>query len=125
MKELVIKKCFKCGAMVEVVEDCKCQNCGIMCCGQPMLAIKANSSDGAVEKHLPTYEVVGNYILVRVPHVMEQEHYIEYVALVSNNINAKKYFKPNEEAKAVYPYVKGSKLYSYCNKHGLWATEVK
>ena len=125
MKGLIIKKCVKCGAIVEVVKDCKCENCGIMCCGQPMVELKANSTDGAVEKHLPVYEVVGNYVVVRVPHVMEQEHYIEYVGLVSKNINAKKYFVPGEEAKAVFPYVKGSKLYSYCNKHGLWAVDVK
>ena len=28
-KELIIKKCQKCGAMVKVIEDCHCDNCGI------------------------------------------------------------------------------------------------
>ena len=125
MRKLVIKKCLKCGATVEVEKDCKCKNCGIQCCGQPMVELKANSSDGAAEKHLPTYEVVGEYVVVTVPHVMTEEHYIEYVALVCNKISAKKFFKPGEQPKAIFPYVKGSKLYSMCNKHGLWETLVK
>ena len=25
----------------------------------------------------------------------------------------------------IFPYVKGSKIYSFCNKHGLWSKEVE
>lgn len=125
MKELTIKKCLGCGATVEVIKDCTCQNCGLQCCGKPMVELKANTSDGAAEKHLPTYEVVGAYIVVRVPHVMEDAHYIEYVALVSDKINAKKYFVPGDEPKAVFPYIPGSTIYSVCNKYGVWQSEVK
>ena len=39
MKELTIKKCAKCGATVQVLEDCKCQNCGIKCCGEEMIKV--------------------------------------------------------------------------------------
>ena len=39
----MIKKCLKCGAMVEVIDDCTCENCGIRCCGEPMVEVKANS----------------------------------------------------------------------------------
>ena len=28
-KELIIRKCKNCGAMVKVLEDCTCDNCGI------------------------------------------------------------------------------------------------
>ena len=31
--ELIIKKCLKCGALVEVINDCNCNECGITCCG--------------------------------------------------------------------------------------------
>ena len=120
----LIKKCLKCGATVEVLQDCTCKNCGIQCCGEQMATLKANSSDGAIEKHVPTYEVVGSYVVVSVPHVMQEDHYIEWVALVSDGVVGKKFFKPNEEAKAVFPYQRGSKLYAFCNKHGLWETCV-
>lgn len=123
--EFKLKKCLKCGAMVEVIKDCTCDNCGIKCCGQEMVTLNPNTQEASFEKHIPTYEVVGDYVIVTVNHVMEEDHYIEYIALDSENINAKKYFKAGETAKAVFPYIKGSKLYGYCNKHGVWVTEVK
>ncbi len=123
--EFIVKRCAKCGAMVEVIKDCTCDNCGIKCCGEEMKALVANSVDASFEKHVPTYEVVGNYVVVTVNHVMEEKHYIEYVALESDSITAKKYFKPGEVAKAVFPYVKGSKLYAYCNLHDMWQSDVE
>lgn len=122
---MIIKRCKKCGATVEVLQDCHCDNCGIMCCDQPMEEVLPNSVDASKEKHLPTYEIVGNYVVVTVPHVMEEEHFIEYIALYSNNIQAKKFFKPGEVAKAVFPYVRGARLVSSCNKHGLWEVELR
>jgi superoxide reductase len=123
--EFILRKCNKCGAMVEVLKDCTCDDCGIKCCGETMSVVTANTEDASVEKHMPTYEVVGAYIVVTVPHVMENEHYIEYIALDGENVNAKKYLKIGENAKAVFPYIKGSKIYSYCNKHGLWSVDVE
>lgn len=49
MKELVIKKCLKCGALVEVIQDCTCDNCGIQCCGEEMKIIKSNSVDASLK----------------------------------------------------------------------------
>lgn len=120
----LIKRCLKCGATVEVIKDCTCDNCGIRCCSEPMVLVEPNTVDASVEKHKPTYEVIGAYIVVSVDHVMEEEHYIEYIALDGVNINAKKYFKAGDAAKAVFPYIKGSKVYAYCNKHGIWSTDI-
>src|SRR5699024_1959124 len=83
--ELIIKKCSNCGSIVKVIEDCKCNNCGIKCCGEEMKIMIPNSVDAAVEKHIPTYEVTGNEIVVKVNHVMEKEHYIEWISLVKEN----------------------------------------
>lgn len=123
--EFIIKQCTKCGATVEILKDCTCQGCGINCCGEEMKTLIPNTVDAAVEKHLPNYEVIGNYIVATVNHVMEDDHYIEYLALDSQNITAKKYLKIGEKAQAVFPYVSGSKLYGYCNKHGMWSIEIK
>ena len=121
----MLKKCKKCGALVEVLKDCTCENCGVKCCGEEMQVVLENSVDCAVEKHKPEYKVVGNYILVTVNHVMEADHLINWVAISSNKLTAKKYFEAGEEPVAVFPYVKGSKIYAYCNKHGLWSTIVE
>lgn len=124
MKELKLKKCLKCNALVKVIEECNCEDCGIVCCGEPMKDVKANSVDAAFEKHVPVYEIEGSNILITVNHVMEEDHYIEWISYVTNNLEITKQFKPNEELKLIVPYEKGAKLYSYCNKHGLWEKGV-
>ena len=124
-KELIIKKCGKCGAMVRVIEDCNCDNCGIKCCGEEMKKLVPNSVDAAVEKHVPAYEVKDGKIFVKVNHVMEEEHYIEWISIVYENREVTTYFKPGKEATMHCKYVPGSTIYAYCNKHGLWKTDVK
>lgn len=122
--ELIIKKCLKCGAIVSVIEDCECDNCGIMCCGEKMQKLIPNSVEAAKEKHIPSYEVVEDEIYVKVNHVMEKEHYIEWIAMVKdNNINICKLY-PEQNAECRFKYIPGAALYSYCNKHGLWKLDI-
>ena len=124
MKELKLKKCLKCNALVKVIEDCNCEDCNFVCCGEPMKYVKSNSVDAAFEKHVPVYEIDGSNIVITVKHVMEEGHYIEWISYVTNNLEITKQFKPNEEIKLTVPYEKVTKIYSYCNKHGLWEKEV-
>ena len=42
---LVIKRCLKCGATVEVLKDCTCDNCGIKCCGETMKEISKEEAE--------------------------------------------------------------------------------
>ncbi len=112
-KELVIKRCSKCQSLVEVIKDCTSDNCSIKCCGEEMIELAPNSVDASFEKHVPNYEAIDNHIIVKVNHVMEEEHFIEWIAMLANNKIIK------------IPYVKGSKIYSFCNKHGLWSKEVE
>ena len=124
-KELVLKKCEKCGAVIKVIEDCKCDDCGIKCCDEQMKVIKPNSVDAAVEKHVPTYERVEDEIFVKVNHVMEKEHYIEWIAMVTDTREEFVELYPEQNAECRFKYVPGAKLYAYCNKHGLWVEDVK
>ena len=125
MRELTLKKCMSCGALVKVIKDCICDNCGIKCCEKEMAVIKSNSVDAAFEKHGPTYEVRDGKIYVRVNHVMEQDHYIEWISLVFDKKEVTKYFKPGDEPVMHCKYVPGSTIYAYCNKHALWKTDVE
>lgn len=123
--ELVIKKCKSCGAMVKVIEDCSCEDCGIVCCGEPMEKLVPNSVDAVVEKHIPTYQKVEDEILVKVNHVMDKEHYIEWISMVKENKEWKVQLYPEQNAEVRFPYISGATIYAYCNKHGLWSEEVK
>ena len=125
MKELVIKKCLKCGATIKVIKDCHCHDCGITCCGEPMKEIRANSTDGAVEKHKPTYTFENDKLIVTINHVMEKEHYIEWICLITDDKEEYIYLNPGDEPKAIFNKVTNGKIYSYCNKHGLWVTDIK
>lgn len=118
--ELRLKRCTICGRVAEVEE-----NENMICCGKEMEDIIPNTVECAVEKHIPTYERVEDEIFVKVNHVMEKEHYIEWICMVNGDEKIKVMLYPEQEASARFPYIKGAKLYAYCNKHGLWETEVK
>lgn len=124
MRELILKKCPNCGAIVKVIEECKCDDCGITCCDKKMVEITANSTDAAFEKHVPTYEIKDGEIIVKVNHVMDEDHYIKWICFVTEDSEEYTYLKPNREAVAIYKNKPGT-LYSYCNKHGLWRQDVK
>lgn len=124
MRELVIKKCLKCGALVKEIQGCKCKDCGIVCCDNIMATITANSTDAAIEKHVPTYEINDGKIIAKVNHVMDEEHFIEWICFISDDREEYVYLKPNDEAAAIFNHSQGI-LYSYCNKHGLWKQEIK
>lgn len=120
-KELIMKKCEKCGAQIEIIN----KDCNIECCGEEMKMQIPNSVEAAVEKHLPTYEKVEDEIFVKVNHVMGKEHYIEWVAMVTDTRKEFATLYPEQNAEVRFKYVPNSIIYAYCNKHGLWKTEVK
>lgn len=122
--ELVIKRCLKCGAIVRVIEDCSCDDCGLVCCGEKMKIVKANSVDAAIEKHVPTYEIEEDMLKVFVNHVMEEDHFIEWICFKSLEREEYVYLAPGEDASAVFKKAQSGTLYAYCNKHGLWSVEI-
>lgn len=100
----------------------------IMCCGRHMEELVANTTDAATEKHVPTYEKVGDEIVVRVgevEHPMEKDHYIMWIAQVTDNRTTRVSLYPEQSTETTFPYIPGSTLYAYCNKHSLWKAEVK
>lgn len=121
MKELKFKKCMICGTVVEVLEG----NGKLICCGQEMTELVPNSVDASFEKHVPTYEVEGKNIRAKVNHVMESDHYIEWIIVQTEKQVYKVNLKPGDTPELVAPYEKGSIIYAYCNKHGVWKKEVE
>ncbi len=119
--------CRHCGNLVGMVNDA---GVPIVCCGEEMEALVPNTSDGAVEKHLPVVTVEGDKVSVVVgetKHPMTDAHYIEWVYLQTERGGHRIGFKPGEEPKAVFCTLgeKPLAVYAYCNLHGLWVTEIK
>ena len=64
-------------------------------------------------------------IFVAVNHVMEEDHYIEWISICFENKEYTTYLKPGQKAEVNYKYIPGSVIYAYCNKHQLWKKEVE
>ncbi len=116
-------RCKRCGQMVAALKK---TGCPVVCCGEPMEEIIPGTSDGAVEKHVPVYEVKDGKVTVcvgSVAHPMLEEHYIEWIALQTNNGNQRKALKPGDEPKAEFALLEGDEVqavYAYCNLHSLF-----
>lgn len=85
--------------------------------------IKYNSVDASFEKHVPQYELVDDNIRVYVNHVMEDDHYIEWIMVDYGNEQIIKHFAPNTIPELTCKYQENMKAYAYCNKHGLWLND--
>ena len=118
--------CERCGNIVAMVKD---SGAPISCCGQNMTEITAGTTDAAVEKHVPVATVNGSAVDVAVgsvAHPMEEKHFIEWVAVESEQGIQIKDLKPGQEPKASFALASGDKFaraYAYCNLHDLWASK--
>ena len=126
MKENVrFYMCPTCGNIIGLIEgDME----HITCCGESMKQMEANTTDAAVEKHVPVYEKVEDELLVRVgekEHPMEKEHYIMWIAQVTDNKTTRVRLYPEQNTETRFPYIPNSIIYAYCNLHGLWKTIVE
>lgn len=121
MRQGVYYKCNVCGNVVQVSFVGGGE---LVCCGQPMVELKENTTEASTEKHIPVIQREENGVRVvvgRVPHPMEEKHYIVLIELIADGISYKKYLKPGDKPEAFFE-VKPKECYAleYCNLHGLW-----
>ena len=121
MTELKFYQCKHCG---NIIAFAKASGVPVVCCGEKMEALVPNSVDAAIEKHVPNYEVKDGRIYVTVNHVMEEDHYIEWLAMESDTRFERVLLNPGDVPEAEFTYIPGAKIYSYCNKHSLWENTV-
>ncbi len=119
-------KCKKCGKIIEIVN----KGCPVVvCCGEEMTELKANTTDAATEKHVPVIEVKDDKVNVKVGsavHPMEADHWIQWIVIETDKGIQRKYLNPGEAPEATF-VLSGEKLvaaYEYCNKQGLWKAEA-
>jgi len=116
-----IYKCEICGNIVEVVHP---SGGTLVCCNQPMKLLAPNTTEAAVEKHIPVIEKAQGGVVVKigsVEHPMIETHYIEWIEVVTANKVYRKYLKPGEKPEAYFK-LEEEVLFAreYCNLHGLW-----
>ena len=116
-----IYKCELCGNIVEVLTS----GAGALsCCGNNMVLLIENTTDAAVEKHLPVAEKQTDGWMVQVGstlHPMSEDHFIEWIEMLTEDKIYRVHLKPGNEPKACFPAVEGNvEFRAYCNLHGLW-----
>ncbi len=127
MQQVKFLKCDHCGKIVSVVKDSKVP---LICCGESMKELVANTQDAAIEKHVPVIEVDGqtvNVTIGEVEHPMLEEHYIEWIYIHTEQGIQCKPLSPGDSPTATFALTETDKLiaaYEYCNLHGLWMAEA-
>ncbi len=120
-KRSQVYKCNVCGNMVEVIHASTGQ---LTCCKQPMALHEENTVDAAVEKHVPVVKKIdGGYKVTvgSVAHPMQEDHFIEWIELLSGDTVLRRYLKPGDAPEAVFiTDLKNVTAREYCNLHGLW-----
>jgi superoxide reductase len=118
--------CRHCGNIVGMIFS---SGAKIVCCGDPMEELKPNVTEASQEKHLPVVTVQGSIVTVKVgsaAHPMESDHYIMWVYLQTEHGGQRKELQPGQAPEAVFALAgdKPVAAYAYCNKHGLWKTDI-
>lgn len=118
------------GEVVEVLLP-ENENIDIMINGVPAVALEADTTDAALEKHVPDVKVEDGKIKVQVgstAHPMLPEHWITNIWMEYPDGNVERAtLIPGEAPVAEFDVTdKHGKatVYEYCNLHGLWKKEI-
>lgn len=116
--------CRHCGNIITKVDD---SGVNVVCCGDEMEELVANTAEASLEKHIPVLEETSEGFTIKVgsiEHPMTEEHHIAWIAytldkelrIIHLDINTK------PEIFVHGKFIK--EVYAYCNLHGLWKAEL-
>ena len=121
-KRMEIYKCEICGNIVELTHGGAGQ---LVCCGEPMKQMEAQTAEMATEKHVPVIERTETGYRVTVGstlHPMIDKHYIEWIELITGDRIYRRYLEPGIDPVAEFHTGDLGQVSAreYCNIHGLW-----
>ena len=120
--------CRHCGNVITKLTSAQVP---VKCCGEEMQLLEAGVTDAAQEKHVPAFKEEGNLVKVvvgSIPHPMEDDHYIEWIYLLTDKGAQIKYLHPHDAPAAEFALSEDEvaiAVYAYCNKHGLWKADIE
>ena len=93
-----------------------------MCCGITLPPMEAEEPD---EEHRISVEKIEDEYFVSVDHPMTKDHYISFIAAVSDSgIQLSKMY-PESNAETGFRTSLVRYIYAYCNRHGLYRVVKK
>lgn len=122
-------RCELCGNIIGLIHE---GGGPLVCCGKPMAALEANTTDAAQEKHVPVpeFDKTAQKVTVKVgsaAHPMTPEHFIEWIHLQTKLGAQMRRLTPEDAPEAVFQIAPGDEpvaVFAYCNLHGLWKADI-
>ena len=108
--------CPVCGNVIQTTGEAV-----ISCCGITLPPLEAESPD---QDHEFKIETVEDEYFVTLNHQMTKEHYISFIAAISDNGVQLVKLYPESNAEARFKISRVRKLYAYCNRHGLFEVNM-
>lgn len=106
-----------------VMEGTACENCGDK-------VMRANTTDGATEKHVPVVTFENGVLTANVgsvEHPMSEEHHIAWIFVETKTGGLYKKLEHTGKPVATFHVEKEDvvAVYEYCNLHGLWKIDIE
>ena len=108
--------CPVCGNVIRSVGEAV-----IVCCGVTLPPAEAEPAD---EEHRIKVEAVEDEYYVSIDHPMTKEHYISFLAAISDQGVQFVKLYPQGGAEARFKRGRVRRLYAYCNRHGMFQIKV-
>ena len=109
--------CPVCGNVIQTTGEAV-----ISCCGITLPPLESEAPD---EEHSLNVETVEDEYYVTMNHPMTKEHYISFLAAISDDGVQLVKLYPEGNAQARFKISRVRKLYAYCNRHGLFEVDRK
>lgn len=122
-------KLFKCPYCGNIVFSVKDSGKSLYCCKQKMERVSPGMIDASAEKHVPVVEIKDGKILAKVgavEHPMNEDHYIEWIAVETTKSTRQILLKPGTKPEAVFYLDDGDTFkaaWAYCNIHSIWKSD--
>lgn len=104
--------CPVCGNVIQAAGEAV-----VSCCGITLPPLEPEAAD---PEHGIRTEIAEDEYYVSVDHPMTREHYISFLAAVSDHRIQLVKLYPEGEAEARFRIDRVQKIYAYCNRHGLF-----
>lgn len=118
-------KCAHCGNVIVKMVD---SGVPVVCCGEKMMELEANTVDASAEKHVPfvtcSAEGLMKIEIGSVHHPMEKEHYISFVYVETEKGGVRANLGKEPVVEVCVCNDRPVAVYEYCNLHGLWKKDL-
>ena len=109
--------CPVCGNVIQTTGEAV-----ISCCGITLPPLESEVPD---EEHSLNIETIEDEYYVTLNHPMTKEHYISFIAAISDQGVQLVKLYPEANAQARFKISRVRKIYAYCNRHGLFEVDRK